>query len=71
MGDATSHCHNDPFLVFSLTWNCLCFSLRLAHEQLDIYKRKVDTIEDYERQVALLREEVTYLSEEKAMLQQR
>lgn len=54
-----------------MTLNCLCFSLRLAHEQLDIYKRKVDTIDDYERQVGLLREEVTYLSEEKAMLQQR
>ncbi|XP_075895421.1 mitochondria-eating protein [Nelusetta ayraudi] len=45
--------------------------LRSAHEQLDIYKRKLDTIDDYERQVCLLREEVTYLSTEKAMLQQR
>lgn len=36
-----------------------------------MYKRKLNAIDDYERQVCLLREEVTYLSSEKAMLQQR
>ncbi|XP_074524718.1 mitochondria-eating protein [Halichoeres trimaculatus] len=45
--------------------------LRSAHEQLDIYKRKVETLDDYERQIRLLRDEVSYLSTEKAMLQER
>lgn len=49
----------------------LCFSLRSAHEQLEIYKRKLDTLDDYERQICLLRDEVSYLSTEKAMLQER
>lgn len=71
MGEVPSHCQDVFFSCFLIDLDCLCFSLRLAHEQLDIYKRKVDTIEDYERQVGLLREEVTYLSEEKTMLQQR
>lgn len=71
VGDAPSRCHDALILVFLLTQNWLCFSLRSAHEQLDSYKRKLDTIDDYERQVCLLREEMTYLSTEKAMLQQR
>lgn len=50
---------------------CLCFSLRSAHEQLEIYKRKLDALDDYERQIRLLRDEVSYLSTEKAMLQER
>ncbi|XP_041647755.1 mitochondria-eating protein [Cheilinus undulatus] len=45
--------------------------LRSAHEQLEIYKRKVDALDDYERQIRLLRDEVSYLSNEKAMLQER
>lgn len=50
---------------------CLCFSLRSAHEQVDIYKRKLEALDDYERQIRLLRDEVSYLSTEKAMLQAR
>ncbi|XP_062279893.1 mitochondria-eating protein [Scomber scombrus] len=45
--------------------------LRSAHEQLEIYKRKLDALDDYERQVHLLRDEVSYLNTEKAMLQER
>ncbi|KAM9763038.1 mitochondria-eating protein isoform 1-T2 [Menidia menidia] len=45
--------------------------LRSAHEQVDIYKRKMDDLDDYERQIRLLRDEVSYLSTEKAMLQER
>ncbi|XP_026202241.1 mitochondria-eating protein [Anabas testudineus] len=45
--------------------------LRSAHEEVDIYKRKMDALEDYERQIRLLRDEVSYLSTEKAMLQDR
>lgn len=49
----------------------LRFSLRSANEQLEIYKRKLDALDDYERQICLLREEVSFLSTEKAMLQER
>uniref|UniRef100_A0A3Q3JQC1 Mitochondria-eating protein n=1 Tax=Monopterus albus TaxID=43700 RepID=A0A3Q3JQC1_MONAL len=45
--------------------------LRSAHEQVEIYKRKLDAIDDYERQIRLLKDEVSYLSTEKAMLQER
>lgn len=38
---------------------------------MEIYKRKLDTLDDYERQIRLLRDEVSYLSTEKAMLQER
>lgn len=45
--------------------------LRAAYEQVDVYKRKLDVLEDYERQVRLLRDEVTFLTAEKTMLQER
>ncbi|KAJ8397508.1 hypothetical protein AAFF_G00437840 [Aldrovandia affinis] len=45
--------------------------LRAACDQADLYKRKLEVLEDYERQVRLLREEVSYLSAEKALLQDR
>uniref|UniRef100_A0A672IL95 Mitochondria-eating protein n=1 Tax=Salarias fasciatus TaxID=181472 RepID=A0A672IL95_SALFA len=45
--------------------------LRSAHEQVDLYKRKLEVIDDYERQIRLLRDEVSYLTTEKAMLQER
>ncbi|KAM4629072.1 mitochondria-eating protein [Polymixia lowei] len=45
--------------------------LRAAHEQVEIYKRKLDPLDDYERQIRLLRDEVSYLTTEKAMLQER
>nr|XP_046248748.1 mitochondria-eating protein [Scatophagus argus] len=45
--------------------------LRSAREQVEIYKRKLDALGDYERQIRLLRDEVSYLSTEKAMLQER
>lgn len=49
---------------------CWC-RLRTAYDQVDLYKRKLDVLEDYERQVRLLRDEVTFLTAEKAMLQER
>lgn len=45
--------------------------LRSAHEELEIYRRKLNTLDDYERQIRLLRDEVSYLSTEKALLQER
>uniref|UniRef100_A0A3Q3W2K3 Mitochondria-eating protein n=1 Tax=Mola mola TaxID=94237 RepID=A0A3Q3W2K3_MOLML len=45
--------------------------LRSAHEQLEIYRRRLDALSDYERQIRLLREEVSFLSAEKATLQER
>uniref|UniRef100_A0A3B3V289 Mitochondria-eating protein n=1 Tax=Poecilia latipinna TaxID=48699 RepID=A0A3B3V289_9TELE len=42
-----------------------------TNEQLDLYKRKQDTIHDYERQIRLLKDELAYLSSEKVMLQER
>ncbi|XP_066533860.1 mitochondria-eating protein [Hoplias malabaricus] len=45
--------------------------LRAAYEQMEVYKRKLDVLEDYERQVRLLRDEVTFLTAEKTMLQER
>ncbi|XP_072244833.1 mitochondria-eating protein [Leuresthes tenuis] len=45
--------------------------LRSAHEQMETYKRRTSALDDYERQIRLLREEVSYLSAEKATLQER
>ncbi|KAM8744867.1 mitochondria-eating protein isoform 1-T1 [Acanthopagrus schlegelii] len=45
--------------------------LRSAHDQVEIYKRKLGALDDYERQIRLLRDEVSYVSTEKAMLQER
>ncbi|CAN9501005.1 unnamed protein product [Ophioblennius macclurei] len=45
--------------------------LRSAQEQTDVYKRKLEVIDDYERQIRLLRDEVSYLTTEKAVLQER
>ncbi|XP_036378783.1 mitochondria-eating protein [Megalops cyprinoides] len=45
--------------------------LRAACDQAELYKRKLELLEDYERQVRLLREEVSYLTAEKALLQDR
>ncbi|XP_072294743.1 mitochondria-eating protein [Eucyclogobius newberryi] len=45
--------------------------LRAAREEVEIYKRKLSTIDDYERQIRLLRDEVSYLTTEKAVLQER
>ncbi|XP_026160972.1 mitochondria-eating protein [Mastacembelus armatus] len=45
--------------------------LRSAHEEVEIYKRKLEDIDDYERQIHLLKDEVSYLSAEKAMLRER
>lgn len=50
---------------------CLCVSLRSAHEQEEIYKKKLDALDDNEHQIRLLRDEVSYLNTEKAMLQER
>uniref|UniRef100_A0A8C2ZJ38 Mitochondria-eating protein n=1 Tax=Cyclopterus lumpus TaxID=8103 RepID=A0A8C2ZJ38_CYCLU len=45
--------------------------LRSAHEQLDVYRRKMKNADDDERQIQLLRDEVSYLSTEKTQLQER
>ncbi|XP_069555369.1 mitochondria-eating protein [Brachyistius frenatus] len=45
--------------------------LRSAHEQVEIYQRNLNALHDYERQIRLLRDEVSYLSTEKAMLKER
>ncbi|KAM9384281.1 mitochondria-eating protein [Pholidichthys leucotaenia] len=45
--------------------------LQSAHEQIEFYKKKLDALDDYERQIQLLRQEVSYLSSEKAVLQER
>ncbi|KAM7011877.1 mitochondria-eating protein [Tautogolabrus adspersus] len=45
--------------------------LRSAHEQQEIHRRKLDALDDYERQIRLLRDEVSYLNTEKAMMQNR
>ncbi len=38
---------------------------------MEIYKRKLEALDDYERQIRLLRDEVSFLSTEKAVLQER
>ncbi|KAL1022582.1 hypothetical protein UPYG_G00029530 [Umbra pygmaea] len=45
--------------------------LRAAHDQLEIYKRKLDVLNEYERQVGVLKDEVSFLTTEKSMLQER
>ena len=50
---------------------CVCYSLRSAHEQLDIYRKRLDALSDYERQIRLLREEVSFLNAEKVTLQEK
>ncbi|XP_045562245.1 mitochondria-eating protein isoform X2 [Salmo salar] len=45
--------------------------LRAARDQVETYKRKLDVLDDYERQVRLLRDEVSFLTAEKSMLQER
>ncbi|XP_030628739.1 mitochondria-eating protein [Chanos chanos] len=45
--------------------------LRAARDQVDLYKRKLDVLDDYERQVRRLRDEVTFLTAEKTVLQER
>uniref|UniRef100_A0A673X0J3 Mitochondria-eating protein n=1 Tax=Salmo trutta TaxID=8032 RepID=A0A673X0J3_SALTR len=45
--------------------------LRAARDQVESYKRKLDVLDDYERQVRLLRDEVSFLTAEKSMLQER
>ncbi|XP_068581492.1 mitochondria-eating protein [Cebidichthys violaceus] len=45
--------------------------LRSALEQVEVYKRKLEALDEYERQIRLLRDEVSYLSTEKAMMQER
>uniref|UniRef100_A0A8D3C285 Mitochondria-eating protein n=1 Tax=Scophthalmus maximus TaxID=52904 RepID=A0A8D3C285_SCOMX len=48
---------------------CLCSSLRSAHEQVEIYKRKLESLGDYERQIRLLRDEERYPHRPSATLQ--
>lgn len=50
---------------------CLCFSLQTAHEQLEMHKRKLNSLDDYEQRIGLLRDDFSYLNTEKSMLQDR
>lgn len=45
--------------------------LRAARDQVDIYRRKLDVVDDYERQIRHLGEEVAVLSTEKSLLKER
>ncbi|RXN15184.1 mitochondria-eating isoform X2 [Labeo rohita] len=45
--------------------------LRVAQDQVDLYKRKLDVLDDYERQVRILRDEISFLTAEKTVLQER
>ncbi|MBN3295993.1 MIEAP protein, partial [Amia calva] len=45
--------------------------LQAACDQADLYKRKVDVLDDYERQIRMLKEEVSFLTAEKSLLQDR
>uniref|UniRef100_UPI00398F8AE6 mitochondria-eating protein isoform X3 n=1 Tax=Pristiophorus japonicus TaxID=55135 RepID=UPI00398F8AE6 len=45
--------------------------LRAVREQVRFYKQKVDVLDDYERQIRQLKDEVTFLSAEKSLLQER
>ncbi|XP_017278889.1 mitochondria-eating protein [Kryptolebias marmoratus] len=45
--------------------------LRATNEQVEIYRRKLDALDEYERQIRLLRDEVSCLNAEKARLHDR
>ncbi|XP_078411677.1 mitochondria-eating protein [Cetorhinus maximus] len=45
--------------------------LRAVREQVRFYKQKVDVLDDYERQIRQLKDEVAFLSAEKSLLQER
>uniref|UniRef100_W5N9S5 Mitochondria-eating protein n=1 Tax=Lepisosteus oculatus TaxID=7918 RepID=W5N9S5_LEPOC len=47
------------------------FRLRAACDQADLYKRKLDVLDDYERQIRLLKDEVSFLTAEKSLLRDR
>lgn len=66
----SQHTHTMLSVLPLLLWS-LCCSLQTAHEKLEIYKRKLNTLNDYEQEIRLLRDEVSYLGTEKAMLQER
>ncbi|XP_023679565.1 mitochondria-eating protein isoform X1 [Paramormyrops kingsleyae] len=45
--------------------------LQVACDQTELYKRKLDMLDDYERQIHLLKEEVSFLVAEKSLLQEK
>ncbi|XP_033890877.2 mitochondria-eating protein-like [Acipenser ruthenus] len=45
--------------------------LRASRDQTDMYKRKLDVLDDFERQIRMLKDEVSYLTAEKSLLQDR
>ncbi|XP_069049959.1 mitochondria-eating protein isoform X2 [Lepisosteus oculatus] len=45
--------------------------LRAACDRADLYKRKLDVLDDYERQIRLLKDEVSFLTAEKSLLRDR
>ena len=49
----------------------LCVRLRAARDQVETYKRKLNVLDDSECQGCLLRDEVSFLTAEKSMLQER
>lgn len=59
--------HYCPFYQLFL----FTFSLRSANEQVELYKRKLDALDDYEHQIRVLEDKVFYLNSEKNRLQDR
>uniref|UniRef100_A0A3Q2Y3Z3 Mitochondria-eating protein n=1 Tax=Hippocampus comes TaxID=109280 RepID=A0A3Q2Y3Z3_HIPCM len=49
----------------STLWHVRKINLRAAHLQKDLYKQKLDSYHDYERQMSKLRDEVSYLSSQR------
>lgn len=49
----------------------VCVRLRATQDQVALYKRKLDVLDDYERQVRILKDEVSFLTAEKSVLQER
>lgn len=49
----------------------VCVRLRAAQDQVSSYKRKLDVLDDHERQVRILKDEVSFLTAEKSVLQDR
>ncbi|XP_042633178.1 mitochondria-eating protein-like [Cyprinus carpio] len=45
--------------------------LRVAQDQVNLYKRKLNVLDDYEKQVRILRDEISFLTTEKTVLQER
>lgn len=61
--------HTEISYICINPWFFDTYSLRTAQEKLDL--RKIDATEDYERQIRLLKDEISILSAEKSVLHGR